>query len=68
MTIALIDTGCANIASVRFALERAALAYQVVRDPDEAMACDRIILPGVGAAGPGHGPARRARLGGCPAE
>ncbi|WP_339335328.1 imidazole glycerol phosphate synthase subunit HisH, partial [uncultured Maricaulis sp.] len=52
MTIALIDTGCANLASVRFALERAGLDYQVVTRPDETGDCDRLILPGVGAAGP----------------
>lgn len=52
MTIALIDTGCANIASVRFALERAGLDHAVVTQPAGAADCDRIILPGVGAAGP----------------
>ena len=52
MSIALIDTGCANLASVRFALERGGHAYEIVRDPDEARACDRLILPGVGAAAP----------------
>ncbi|WP_300542999.1 imidazole glycerol phosphate synthase subunit HisH [Maricaulis sp.] len=52
MTIGLIDTGCANIASVRFALERAGLNHVVVRDADETGDCDRLILPGVGAAGP----------------
>ena len=51
MTIGLIDTGCANIASVRFALERAGLDHFVVRDPSETGDCDRLILPGVGAAG-----------------
>lgn len=52
MTIGLIDTGCANLASVRFALERAGLAYTVAAQPDAAEACDRLILPGVGAAAP----------------
>lgn len=52
MRIGLIDTGCANIASVRFGLERAGLDYEVVREPDETGDCDRLILPGVGAAGP----------------
>lgn len=52
MTIALIDTGCANIASVRFALDRARLDHVVVTEPAGAADCDRIILPGVGAAGP----------------
>lgn len=52
MTVALIDTGCANIASVRFALERTGIGHVVVRAPGEADDCDRLILPGVGAAGP----------------
>lgn len=52
MTIAVIDTGCANIASVRFALERAGLDHAVVIEPGEAGDCDRLILPGVGAARP----------------
>ncbi|MAC89173.1 imidazole glycerol phosphate synthase subunit HisH [Maricaulis sp.] len=50
--IGLIDTGCANLASVRFALERAGLAYQVAKGPDGLADCDRLILPGVGAAKP----------------
>ena len=50
MTLALIDTGCANLASVRFALERLGAQYEVVRDPDEASGASRLILPGVGAA------------------
>ncbi|MEO1038198.1 MAG: imidazole glycerol phosphate synthase subunit HisH [Pseudomonadota bacterium] len=49
---ALIDTSTANIASVRFALERLDARYDLVRDPDEARDSDRLILPGVGAAGP----------------
>ena len=50
--IGLIDTSTANIASVGFALERLGADYQLVRDPDEAREADRLILPGVGAAGP----------------
>lgn len=52
MTIGLIDTGCANLASVRFALERAGHAYRVAALPGEAEDCDRLILPGVGSAAP----------------
>ncbi len=55
MAIGLIDTGCANLASVRFALERAGHAYQVVAEPLAATACDRLILPGVGSAAPAMG-------------
>nr|WP_295692830.1 imidazole glycerol phosphate synthase subunit HisH [uncultured Maricaulis sp.] len=52
MMIGLIDTGCANLASVRFALERAGLDYRVISAPSRMEGCDRFILPGVGAAGP----------------
>lgn len=51
MTVALIDTSTANIASVRYALERQDAAYVIARTPGEADGCDRLILPGVGAAG-----------------
>ncbi|TGY87834.1 imidazole glycerol phosphate synthase subunit HisH [Marinicauda algicola] len=52
MTTAIIDTSTANIASVRFALERLDAPYVLARDPGEAAQADRLILPGVGAAGP----------------
>jgi glutamine amidotransferase len=51
MTIDLIDTSTANIASVRYALERLDAPYLLARTPGEAEGCDRLILPGVGAAG-----------------
>ena len=50
MTTAIIDTSTANIASVRFALERLDAPYVLARDPDEARDAGRLILPGVGAA------------------
>jgi glutamine amidotransferase len=52
MSIAIIDTGCANIASVGFALDRLGAGFRVVTTPDEVGDGDRLILPGVGAAGP----------------
>ncbi len=52
MPVALIDTSTANIASVRFALERLGERPILARTPQEAAECDRLILPGVGAAGP----------------
>lgn len=60
MMIGLIDTGCANLASVRFALERAGLDYRVIATPAEMAGCDRFILPGVGAAGPAMARLREA--------
>lgn len=50
--VAVIDAGGANLGSVRFALERLGAAPRVVRDPDDLRGAARVILPGVGAAGP----------------
>ena len=52
MRIGVIDTGCANLASVRFALERAGLSHVAAAKPSEVGDCDRLILPGVGSAAP----------------
>ena len=48
--IAIIDSGGANIASVRFALERLGLDSVLTADPAVISAAERVILPGVGAA------------------
>jgi glutamine amidotransferase len=48
--VAIIDNGGANIASLRFALERLGAAASLTADPDELRASPRVILPGVGAA------------------
>ncbi|MGP1276503.1 MAG: imidazole glycerol phosphate synthase subunit HisH [Caulobacterales bacterium] len=52
MTLALIDTSTANIASVRYALERLGVEPVLASTPQEAAGAKRLILPGVGAAGP----------------
>ena len=51
--VALIDAGGANLGSVRYALERLGIDAIVTSREDEIARADRIILPGVGAAGPG---------------
>ena len=48
--VAIIDNGGANIASLRYALERLGATSQLTVDPDELRAARRVILPGVGAA------------------
>ena len=48
--VAIIDSGGANIASLRFALERLGASSHLTADPDELRAAKRVILPGVGAA------------------
>lgn len=53
MNVVLIDSGGANIGSVRYALERLGVDAQLSADVDVIVRADRVILPGVGAAGPG---------------
>ncbi|MGE4260821.1 imidazole glycerol phosphate synthase subunit HisH [Shewanella sp.] len=46
----IIDTGCANLSSVRFAFERLGADVSVSDDPAVITAATRVILPGVGSA------------------
>ncbi|BDH45257.1 imidazole glycerol phosphate synthase subunit HisH [Salmonella enterica subsp. enterica serovar Choleraesuis] len=50
MNMVILDTGCANLASVKWAIER--LDYQpiVSRDPEVVLTADKLLLPGVGTA------------------
>ena len=48
---AIIDSGGANIASLRFALARLGCEAALTRDPEIIRAADHVLLPGVGAAG-----------------
>ncbi|MDQ3494560.1 MAG: imidazole glycerol phosphate synthase subunit HisH [Pseudomonadota bacterium] len=52
MDVAVIDAGGANLGSVRYALERLGVAPRIVRDAAALDGASRVILPGVGAAGP----------------
>ena len=49
--LVLLDAGGANLGSVRYALERLGVSPRLVRDADEFGTPDRVLLPGVGAAG-----------------
>lgn len=51
MTIAVVNSGGANISSVLHALGRLGAEPQFTADPEIIRAADRVILPGVGAAG-----------------
>jgi glutamine amidotransferase len=53
VNLVLVDSGGANIGSVRYALQRLGVESRLSADPAEIRAADRVILPGVGAAGPG---------------
>ena len=58
MTLAIIDSGGANIGSVVHALRRLGAEPVFTADADTIRSADRVLLPGVGAAG-----AAMARLG-----
>lgn len=49
--VAIIDSGGANIASLQHALRRLGVRGQLTSNADEIRAAQRVILPGVGAAG-----------------
>ena len=53
MNVVLVDSGGANLGSVRYALQRLGVEPAVSGDATVIAAADRVILPGVGAAGPG---------------
>ena len=48
--IVIIDTGCANVSSVRFAIERLGYDVTISRDPAVVLDADKLFLPGVGTA------------------
>lgn len=48
--LVIIDTGCANIASVKYAVQRLGIGVDVSRDAQEIKRAQRVILPGVGSA------------------
>ena len=49
--ITVIEIGCANTASVLWALERLGAQTQLTSDAAEIAAAEKVVLPGVGAAG-----------------
>lgn len=52
MSVALVDSGGANIGSVRYALQRLGVEAVLTSDAADIRAADHVILPGVGAAAP----------------
>ena len=61
MTVAIIGYGAGNTASVQFALERLDCEAVITSDPAVVASADKVILPGVGAAG--YAMSRLAELG-----
>lgn len=51
MKLAIVDLGCGNIGSVGIAFGRFGIEPLITRDAEEIALADRVILPGVGAAG-----------------
>ncbi|MFN3842272.1 MAG: imidazole glycerol phosphate synthase subunit HisH [Rehaibacterium terrae] len=62
MKVALIDSGGANIGSVRHALARLGADVVFTDDAETIRAAERVILPGVGAAAPAMAKLRAAGL------
>jgi glutamine amidotransferase len=53
MSVVLVDAGGTNIGSVQYALQRLGVEAALTSDADQIRSADKVILPGVGAAGPG---------------
>lgn len=51
MTVAVIDLGYGNLGSIAIAFERFGLQPLLTSDPETIASADKILLPGVGAAG-----------------
>jgi glutamine amidotransferase len=49
-SVVIVDTGCANLTSVKYACERLGYRAHVTQQADAISAADRVILPGVGHA------------------
>jgi glutamine amidotransferase len=48
--IVIVNTGCANISSVKFAVERLGVKVEVSDNVDIIKSADKVFLPGVGSA------------------
>ena len=51
MTLVIVDLGCGNLGSVGIAFGRLGATPEISDDPKRIAAADRVVLPGVGAAG-----------------
>lgn len=50
MNVVILDTGCANLSSVTYAVQRLGYRPEVSRDPQIVLRADKLFLPGVGTA------------------
>jgi len=46
----IVDTGCANLSSVKFAIQRLGFSITITDDIEVIKAADKVIFPGVGSA------------------
>lgn len=67
-SVVIVDTGCANLASVMAAIARLGVPSSVSRDPGAVANARHVVLPGVGAFGPAVGLLRELHLDGPIAE
>ena len=51
--VVMLDSGGTNLASVQFAFERLGVRAELSRDAERIRRASHVVLPGVGAAGPG---------------
>jgi glutamine amidotransferase len=49
MDVVIVDYGSGNLRSAQRALERVGARVEVTADPERGLACDALVLPGVGA-------------------
>ena len=61
MKLAIVDLAYGNIGSIQLAFERLGVSSTLTTDPQQIALADRVVLPGVGAAG--HAMERIAKLG-----
>ncbi len=50
MSLVIVDTGCANLASVSYAFERLGASAVITDEAEVITSAERIVLPGVGSA------------------
>ncbi|CAK9885357.1 MAG: Imidazole glycerol phosphate synthase subunit HisH [Candidatus Erwinia impunctatus] len=50
MKVVILDTGCANLSSVKWAIDRLGYAPVISRDADIVLQAEKLLLPGVGTA------------------
>lgn len=62
MRLTIIDSGIANLASVRSAFRALGVETVLTRDPEAVRRAERVVLPGVGAFGAGMASLRSAGL------